>query len=306
MYCKLLFTCVITFSQSNQAKRKFEEENIFDALETFKGVKFPNCVKSFLQDAAYDSKPSLMLLDIQQVAEIETHLADNGADIIASLDCCNSVSYRNQKHFRFLPGHRSLILSIPDEIREMDTVAKKKRRLMMEFKKLLTSSELKCLLLTRLNQNAVKFGFECDSWTSSKLNDVMTIIINNQLTGKCSVQCFLCNVTIGTLYKGFWNTSNIMRHIKTHCSSGGINELTDNNALAYTDSSSSPKKNDFNPKATSNPNGVDSDILEKLKSGEINYLRLNEIKSCVNVCMCILPNRRLWSKRLDRRRGIRG
>lgn len=206
-----------------------------------------------------------MLLDTKKIAEIEADVAENGEEMIAQLDCCNSTTYRNQRNFRFLPSHKSLILSIPDAIREMDVVVKKKRRTMLEFKKLLTSTELKEMLLVRLNQNADKFGFEMGAWKEDKLSDVTTIIINNELTGKCSVQCFKCAVTINAIYKGYWVTGNIMRHIKTHRSSGDGVETIEINA---TETSEQLKQTAIEPLKT---NDMDLNLLEQLNSGEIKH-----------------------------------
>lgn len=187
-------------------------------MEKFKGIKFPKCLKTFLRHAAYDTKSSCMLLDTKTITDMEIYIQESGAEIIADLDCCNSATYRSQKQFRFLPGHRSSILSIPDQIREMDTVEKKKKKPMLEFKKLLTPTELKIILLTRLNHGLIQNGIESCSFCEVHLSDVRTMIISNQLNAKCSVQCFQCNVSVSSLYKGYWNIGNIMRHMRTHFS----------------------------------------------------------------------------------------
>ncbi|XP_055308626.1 uncharacterized protein LOC129572640 [Sitodiplosis mosellana] len=193
-----------------------EENDVFDTLEHFSGIKFPLCIKTLLRYAAYESKSSCMLLDVKTVAEMEDFLAETGQAVIASLDCCNSAAYKNQNRFRFLPGHKTCILSIPDQLRNMDAVKRKKSKPMLEFKKLMTSTELKHLLLMKLNQSAVKYGFASEAFDESHLNDVQTIILNNDLTAKCTVQCFQCRTTINALYKGSWTISNVLRHVKIH------------------------------------------------------------------------------------------
>lgn len=191
--------------------------DIFDALEEFNGTTFPLCIKELLQDAAYNTKTSLMLLNEKTLAEIENYLVNNGKNVIDNLSCCYSAVYRNQQVFSFLLGHKSYILAIPDQIREMNSANKKKRRPMNEFKKLMTSAELKALLLNRLNQSVVNIGFDHRPFMEDHINAIQTMILDNEMTAKCTVRCFNCPLTVSALYKGYWQTSNILRHVKTHC-----------------------------------------------------------------------------------------
>lgn len=179
-----------------------------------------------------------MCLDEKTIAEVENYIAEAGAELIAGLKCCNATTYQNQQVFRFLPGHKSAILSIPSQIRDMDAIKTKKSKPMLEFKKLLTSADLKMLLLIKLNKSALKLGFKEDSFDEVHLSDIQTIITNNDFTAKCTVQCFGCNVTINALYKGSWSTSNVIRHLKTRCLKGDINpsheeNLTNSNMCEY-------------------------------------------------------------------------
>lgn len=217
-------------------------------------------MKTILRHAAYDTKSSCLLLDTKAIEDIEVYMSETGADVLSSLVCCNSSTYQSQQQFRFLPGHKNSILSIPKQIREMDSNERKKKKPMLEFKKLLTPIELKMSLLTRLNESVGKLGFESDSFDEVHFSDVPTMIINNQLTAKCTVQCFQCDVTVTALYKGYWNTSNILRHVKIHRSSDGIvrspEELSDSNG---------------NANVASSQTDIDSTLLDKINSGKINH-----------------------------------
>lgn len=39
--------------------------------------------------------------------------------MLQDLDCCYSTTYKNQRTFRFLPGHRSMILNFPKLVKSM-------------------------------------------------------------------------------------------------------------------------------------------------------------------------------------------
>lgn len=207
--------------QVNKAKKRSlnestEEGEIFDVLEKFNGSQYPLCIKTILRHAAYDSKNSCLLLDEKTIAEVEQYIVETGREIIENLTCCNSASYRNQKMFRFLPGNKSAILDIPNQIRNMESMNCKRRKPLAEFKLLMTSADLKELLLKSLKQSLVKIGMDSDLLKIEHLIDVQTIIKANEMTAKCNVQCFHCHMPLNVLYKNSWKTSNIVRHFKMH------------------------------------------------------------------------------------------
>lgn len=70
-----------------------------------------------------------MILDItpDDVIFLEEYTHENYRDLIDSLNCCNADQYKHQNRFRFLPGHRSFVLRLPNEIAKMKTVLSAKR-----------------------------------------------------------------------------------------------------------------------------------------------------------------------------------
>lgn len=193
-----------------------QEEEIFDALEKFNGAKFPICIKGILRYAAYDSISSCVLLNEQRISDVEQFITENGRSFIESLVCCNSTTYQSQQTFRFLPGHKTSILAIPNQIHDMQATKKKKLKPLTEFKKLMTSAELKELLLKKLSHGVEKLGFETDSVMNEHLSEVQTLIVNNEMTAKCTIKCFQCDVALNLIYKGSWRLSNLLRHFKSH------------------------------------------------------------------------------------------
>lgn len=202
---------------NNKRKRENEQnEDIFAALEKCNSTQFSSCVKAILKYAAYDTASSCMLLNDRTVPDVEQYIAENGRNIIENLTCCNSTTYQSQQNFRFLPGHKTTILAIPTQIREMQAMKKNTLKPMAEFKKLLTSKQLKELLLSKLEQNIVKLGFANEPLTESQFSPVETIIVDNRMEGKCRVKCFKCDVSHNLVYDGSWRLSNAIRHYKEH------------------------------------------------------------------------------------------
>lgn len=181
-------------------------------MDVFTLCELSPCVKLFLQECAYDTKSSLLLLNEEKIGAIEKHLAQYGKNVIDGLDCCFSNVYQSQERFHLLPGHVTSILAIPDRIRQSD-MNKQKRNPKGEFKKLLTSAELKKLLLNRLNHSVSKYGFD-HPFEDENITDVRTIILNNDLHAKCIVHCFTCTTVFEIPFKGHWQTSNVLRHVK--------------------------------------------------------------------------------------------
>lgn len=76
----------------------------------------PQCIKIILQKSGYDSEMSLTALNENNLSEIELHIQKNHREIFTNLDCCHSQTYRNQREFKLLPGHKGFILKIPEKL----------------------------------------------------------------------------------------------------------------------------------------------------------------------------------------------
>lgn len=78
--------------------------------------KFPNCIKMSLFHAGYDNLLGISSLNEDFIAQAEEYLSSNGFssnELSEKLTCCHSVEYKNSianKTFKFLPGHKKLIL----------------------------------------------------------------------------------------------------------------------------------------------------------------------------------------------------
>lgn len=203
-------------------------------LEKFHGNEIPDCVKAVLRFSAYDTACSLAELNEKQISGIEEFINQSDRLVLHNLDCCNAETYKNQERFRFLPGHSSILLGIPTQLKKMHESKKKPYKKLTEFSKLLTSAELESILLQKLNQHMEKtkmveqFGL----FTAACISSMQTSISNNTMLAKCSVECPNCNLIIPILFNGYWVTSNVFRHLKSgHQNSNSAETRVEQNAL---------------------------------------------------------------------------
>lgn len=84
-------------------------------IENIISHSLPSCVKTILSATGYDSLLSINLINEIQMFEVEQFVNEN-RNITAKLECCFADTYRNLRKFRFLPGHRLLILQLPSYV----------------------------------------------------------------------------------------------------------------------------------------------------------------------------------------------
>lgn len=98
-------------------------------IESFMGEKLPPCVKKILSETGYDNSVSLVDVQSSELDYIEESLNKELHFIIEDLECCHSAKYKNQQTFRFLSGHRKLILRLSNvlqEMKELETIPSKR------------------------------------------------------------------------------------------------------------------------------------------------------------------------------------
>lgn len=163
---------------------------------------FPNCVKTLLFSAGYDRNSNLASLNAEKIEEIEKHL-NLDKDIIENLDCCYSEEYKKLNEFRFLPGHKALILMIPD--------------LIGVSKNVVTDHELKSSLIKKLMTACAKAGAKLPAGTISEANllEFHRTTKEKDTVCQCTFSCPFCSKTYTIKYKTFWMTNNAWKHLKS-------------------------------------------------------------------------------------------
>lgn len=86
------------------------EKSFLCALNKFLGNEIPECVLNVLEATGFDTQIALELLTTNNITEIENYVEENRS-IIA-----NTI-YEKKTHFTFLPGHRQLLLCLPEKIK---------------------------------------------------------------------------------------------------------------------------------------------------------------------------------------------
>lgn len=87
-------------------------------FQTFLNKNIPSCLIKLLVDSGYDNAFSVENLDLEHLIDMEKYIQDNMMDTIHGFNCCYSTNYQQQKLFRFLPAHRSLILGLKEKVKD--------------------------------------------------------------------------------------------------------------------------------------------------------------------------------------------
>lgn len=191
-----------------QPKKKSIINDCFKEIEK-KAGELPQCVKTILKSCGYETMLSLELLGVQHVTEIEQHVNTHIPSILRNLNCIENCSCKDYKHktpFSFLPGHRSIILSLPNHIaklKALKVIQKEKKP-----KKVVSRSNDE--LLKDLIKKLVNYA------KTIQLNAAFKEIVVDHLEHRgdsiflCDVRCPICHKKIPVKYnKSFWQTSNI-------------------------------------------------------------------------------------------------
>lgn len=187
-------------------------------LERFNGERFPNCVKSILIASGYETITSLTRINSFEIQAIEEYVKQN-CDILKDFQCCANEIYKNQETFRFLPGHRAIIMSIPSQIDSM----KQEKAKRSEAKKTpqtksqpnsMSDNELKSSLVTKCVEYIAKNGVILQEGLLTDSNIIDFERIDDYV--KCRFSCPFCDKVISVNYIKYWKSSNVTTHLKAH------------------------------------------------------------------------------------------
>lgn len=166
-------------------------------------------MKNLLIAAGYDINSSLENLNASKIQEMEEFL--DGNELIGKLECCYSTEYKAMIKFRFLPGHKAIILAIPNMLRSKKS-------------SVLTDQELKSDLIKKLMSSmgmyARKVGISMPNDMLSESNICDFHRPNEKdFVCQCRFSCPFCHKSFQLEYKTFWRSSNAWKHLKCHLDS---------------------------------------------------------------------------------------
>lgn len=204
--------------------------------------KFPECVKNLLLAAGFDTLLSLSQITDTKITTAEHFLTANKHHIF-KLDCCYSDEYKNLSEFQFLPGHKTLIMSIPEKVSqikkttnesayqddfEYEEVSNANRnsvrtslatsRRSNKRKVWRSAHEIKIQLIRNLDAFLGKIGaqFPNDFITEACIHDFKRDTDEPDLVYRCFFICPFCSKSIPVTHKKFWMSSNATGHLKWH------------------------------------------------------------------------------------------
>lgn len=190
---------------------------MFYAIEKINGEKYPSCLKKILIASGFNTIASLRCLNEQTINNIEEFMKDN-RNLIDQLNCCNNEQYKMQHEFRLLPGHRAIIMNMPEQLKGFteknnDTVKPKRKRTVQE-KGLITDDDMKKNLVDKLINYFRKQQIPTD--ILSDVNIMNFHRVENANEAKCEFSCSFCEKLIPVRYRQFWMSSNLTNHFKAH------------------------------------------------------------------------------------------
>lgn len=93
-----------------------EFKKLISLIENQNDDKIPESVVYILYNTGFDTKAALKNISEESIKAIEEYLNDNFDELIAGLP-----DYRRNRPFKILPGHRALILSVPQLMIKTET-----------------------------------------------------------------------------------------------------------------------------------------------------------------------------------------
>lgn len=93
-----------------------EFKKLIALIENQNDDKIPDSVVYILYNTGFDTKAALKSISEECIKTIEEHFNDNFDELISDL-----ADYRRNRPFKILPGHRALILTLPEMMIKTET-----------------------------------------------------------------------------------------------------------------------------------------------------------------------------------------
>lgn len=102
-------------------KEMEEMEEMWSDLENYNHIEVPMCLKVLLWKSGYDTMLSLKYICEESITEIEKLIQKHKNKILFDDNNMHDYlyHYKRQDKFAFLPGHRSILLDLPQSIKKM-------------------------------------------------------------------------------------------------------------------------------------------------------------------------------------------
>lgn len=238
------------------------------ALEKFLGNKLPKFIKTILINSGFDNQLSILSITSDTITEIESFVKQF---VLVNKDLLKETAYKNVDipNFKFLPGHRDLLLSLPKRVSELNKIniekkSKKSKVAAVNSTQLEKSpNSLQDILIAKLN----KIPFIKSAPAIITKNSILDFSCES--VPKCKVRCPLCEKIVPCIYNKYWVISNVSRHGKLFHNNSSIAKKSVNETnpqAGQMDQNSNPNSlaNSTTNNATSNAN------IEKIEIYQID------------------------------------
>lgn len=202
--------------------------NLWEEFNRSLCCNLPDIVVNILNECGYENELSLQQITVEHLKEIENYVQLNLRVLL------NGTIYEKQNgEFKFLPGHRVLILNLPKQVEQF--VAKRTKSKSRQLNATLNGIENVDVMQNRQNDEnenkednlkdqliakLVKYGIKTKNRSvSDKLTtaNILNLKIERDgFTYKCSVKCPVCERIVPCIYNRHWAVSNIEKHLKKH------------------------------------------------------------------------------------------
>lgn len=244
----------------NRKPRKTND--IFKRLENFNRSKYPEFIKTILQENAFDSYSALKTLNKENISIIEQSLNENLDNLKEKLKdsvYLNSEGNFKRTPFKFLVGHVSLLLNIPNVI---DKISSKN-------KSTTDSTNTDPVHLKKLlEKNIINHAAKKNIVFHLNVNQLIGEISNNSAgtVYRCRVKCPFCERKTLCTYSTCWKIGNYTKHYLS-CNTTIVEQTVDKTS-----------DNNINASAGVNTKSTSATIIERANKSDANKV-LNEIET---------------------------
>lgn len=174
----------------------------FRKLEKFNECKYPSFIKFVLKFCGFEEESTLLLINEETIKKIEEEVTKNKQLIAKTVYEKNTQA---DEEFRFLIGHKDLILNIPKTLKDSVKSKKSKKQLDVEV----VADDL----LERVNAYLESKNFTCEV----KKEHMQLISLNDDLcSATCTLKCIFCKATVKCTFDNKWSISNYPAHLRKH------------------------------------------------------------------------------------------
>lgn len=185
--------------------------SVFKRIENFNGNKYPKYIKNILIHCGFENEISLGTINEESIEDIEKIINQN-INLLRGTCYVNTNGTLISTPFRFLLGHRALILNIPKTIQDF-TENKKKKKTGRDGDngEQLNIENLKESLLLRLENYKKKKNLK---FSVTKEHLIKCTLNGNR--AKIYVKCVYCDINVPCTFDNAWSISNFTKHIVMH------------------------------------------------------------------------------------------